>query len=163
MQQTRRTSARYLIALVVILSVISVQTSEFVGQQSEVMTVTIEAGDTLADSVTQATIETGWIEFPDQTILRVIATQKWRVRATAVVVSFPGGATNPTANAIQIKNSLGIYSPAGPPGVIVQRGFPTPAQGITFGVDLRVMLKPFEDGKAGLYQFTINYTIEEDI
>jgi len=146
-----------------ILGVISVQTSEFAGQQSEVMTVTVEAGNTLADSVTQATIETGWIEFPDQTTLRVIATQKWRVRATAVVVGFPGGATDPTANAIQIKNFLGIYSPAGPPGVIVQTGAPTPAEGITFGVDLRAMLSLFGDGKAGLYQFTINYTIEEDI
>lgn len=127
------------------------------------MKVTVEEGDSLAANVTQDAIETGWIEFPKQTTLRVIATQRWRIRATAVIVGFPNGATDPTANAVQIKNTLGIYSPAGPPGVIVQTGMPTPLEGITFSVDLRVMLKLFGDGKAGLYQFTVNYTIEEDI
>ncbi len=130
---------------------------------SDVMTVTIITGGTLNGTVAKADIEAGRIEFLSQTTLKVVSTKNWRVRATASVVGFPGGADDPTANAVEIKNNLGVFTPAGPPGVIVQTGTPTPAAGVKFNVDLRVILSLFGDGKIGSYQFTVNYTIEENI
>jgi len=129
---------------------------------SDVMTVTIVAGGTLNASVAKTDIETGRIEFLSQTALKVVSTKNWRVRATCSVASFPAGADDPTPNAVEIKNNLGAFTPCGG-GVIVQTGAPTPAAGVTFNVDLRVMLSLFGDGKIGSYQFTVNYTIEENI
>lgn len=132
-------------------------------EYQDVMTVTVESGGTLSANVNSAaTVESGKVEFIGQTTLRVIATKNWRVRATASVTSFPPGADDPTANALEVKDNLGAFTPAGPPGVIVQTGTPTPAGGTTFTVDLRVMLDDFGDGKIGSYQFTVNYTIEEN-
>lgn len=132
-------------------------------EYSDVMIVTVESGGTLTTIVNNAaTVETGNVEFLGQTTLRVVSTKNWRVRATSSVSSYPTGADDPTANAVEVKNSLGSYTAAGPPGVIVQTGTPTPAGGTTFNVDLRVMLGDFGDGKIGLYQFSISYTIEED-
>nr|BAL59542.1 hypothetical protein HGMM_OP4C178 [Candidatus Acetothermum autotrophicum] len=133
-------------------------------EYQDVMTVTVLSGGALTANVNSAsTVESGKIEFLSQTTLQVVSTKNWRVRATASVTSYPPGADDPTANAVEIKNNLGVFTPAGGSGVIVQTGTPTPAAGITFTVDLRVMLDDFGDGKIGTYQFTVNYTIEEDI
>ncbi len=133
-------------------------------EYSHVMTVTVISGGTLTANVTSAaTVELGRVEFLGQTTLQVVSTKNWRVRAVASVTSYPAGADDPTANAVEIKDNLGNFTPAGAPGVIVATGTPTPSGGVTVNVDLRVMLDDFGDGKIGSYQFTVNYSIEEDI
>jgi len=133
-------------------------------EYSDVMTVTVISGGALTASVNSvATVESGKVEFLGQTALQVVSTKNWRVRAIATVTSYPAGADDPTANAVEIKDYLGNFTPAGAPGVIVAKGTPTPAGGVTVNVDLRVMLDDFGDGKIGTYQFTVNYSIEEDI
>jgi hypothetical protein len=134
----------------------------------DVMTVTVISGGALTANVNSAgTVESGKVEFLSQnqngTTLQVVSTKNWRVRAIATVTSYPAGADDPTANAVEIKDYLGNFTPAGAPGVIVAKGTPTPAGGVTVNVDLRVMLDDFGDGKIGTYQFTVNYSIEEDI
>jgi hypothetical protein len=134
----------------------------------DVMTVTVISGGALTANVNSAgTVESGKVEFLSQnqngTTLQVVSTKNWRVRAIATVTSYPAGADDPTANAVEIKDYLGNFTPAGAPGVIVAKGTPTPAGGVTVNVDLRVMLDDFGDGKNGPYQFTVNYSIEEDI
>lgn len=131
---------------------------------SDVMTVTIISGDTLNASVSRTDIETGRIEFLGQTTLKVVSTKNWCVRVNSSVTSFPTGADNPTPNAVEIKNEAGAFTPGGTSGgVRVKTGTPTPASGITFNVDLRVMLSLFGDGKIGSYQFNNAYTILENI
>jgi hypothetical protein len=137
-------------------------------EYQDVMTVTVISGGALTANVNSAaTVESGKVEFLSQnqngTTLQVVSTKNWRVRAIATVTSYPAGADNPTANAVEIKDYLGNFTPAGAPGVIVAKGTPTPAGGVTVNVDLRVMLDDFGDGKNGMYQFTVNYSIEEDI
>jgi hypothetical protein len=137
-------------------------------EYQDVMTVTVISGGTLTANVNSAaTVESGKVEFLSQnqngTTLKVVSTKNWRVRAIATVTSYPAGADDPTANAVEIKDYLGNFTPAGTPGVIVAKGTPTPAGGVTVNVDLRVMLDDFGDGKIGTYQFTVNYSIEEDI
>ena len=133
-------------------------------EYQDVMTVTVISGGALTANVNSAaTVESGKVEFLGQTTLQVVSTKNWRVRAIATVTSYPAGADNPTANAVEIKDYLGNFTPAGAPGVIVAKGTPTPAGGVTVNVDLRVMLDDFGDGKIGTYQFTVNYSIEEDI
>jgi hypothetical protein len=135
-------------------------------EYQDVMTVTVISGGTLTANVNSAaTVESGKVEFLGQngTTLKVVSTKNWRVRAIATVTSYPAGADDPTANAVEIKDYLGNFTPAGAPGVIVAKGTPTPAGGVTVNVDLRVMLDDFGDGKIGTYQFTVNYSIEEDI
>jgi hypothetical protein len=134
-------------------------------EYSDVMTVTVISGGTLTANVNSAaTVESGKVEFLSQTTLQVVSTKNWRVRAVASVTSYPAGADDPTGNAVEVKNYLGNFEPAGSlPGVIVATGTPTPAGGVTVDVDLRVMLDDFGDGKIGSYQFTVNYSIEEDI
>jgi hypothetical protein len=133
-------------------------------EYQDVMTVTVISGGALTANVNSAaTVESGKVEFLGQTTLQVVSTKNWRVRAIATVTSYPAGADNPTANAVEIKDNLGNFTPAGTPGVIVAKGTPTPAGGVTVNVDLRVMLDDFGDGKIGSYQFTVNYSIEEDI
>jgi hypothetical protein len=134
-------------------------------EYQDVMTVTVISGGTLTANVNSAaTVESGKVEFLGQTTLQVVSTKNWRVRAIASVTSYPAGADDPTANAVEIKDYLGNFTPAGAPGVIVAKGTPTPAGGVTVNnVDLRVMLDDFGDGKIGTYQFTVNYSIEEDI
>jgi hypothetical protein len=135
-------------------------------EYQDVMTVTVIPGGTLTANVNSAaTVESGKVEFLGQngTKLKVVSTKNWRVRAIATVTSYPAGADDPTANAVEIKDYLGNFTPAGTPGVIVAKGTPTPAGGVTVNVDLRVMLDDFGDGKIGTYQFTVNYSIEEDI
>jgi hypothetical protein len=137
-------------------------------EYQDVMTVTVISGGTLTANVNSAgTVESGKVEFLSQnqnwTTLKVVSTKNWRVRAIATVTSYPAGADDPTANAVEIKDYLGNFTPAGAPGVIVAKGTPTPAGGVTVNVDLRVMLDDFGDGKIGTYQFTVNYSIEEDI
>jgi hypothetical protein len=135
-------------------------------EYQDVMTVTVIPGGTLTANVNSAaTVESGKVEFLGQngTKLKVVSTKNWRVRAIATVTSYPAGADDPTANAVEIKDYLGNFTPAGAPGVIVAKGTPTPAGGVTVNVDLRVMLDDFGDGKIGTYQFTVNYSIEEDI
>jgi hypothetical protein len=131
-------------------------------EYQDVMTVTVISGGALTANVNSAeTVESGKVEFLSE--LQVVSTKNWRVRAIATVTSYPAGADNPTANAVEIKDYLGNFTPAGAPGVIVAKGTPTPAGGVTVNVDLRVMLDDFGDGKIGTYQFTVNYSIEEDI
>jgi hypothetical protein len=133
-------------------------------EYQDVMTVTVISGGALTANVNSAaTVQSGKVEFLSQTTLQVVSTKNWRVRAIATVTSYPAGADNPTANAVEIKDYLGNFTPAGAPGVIVAKGTPTPAVGVTVNVDLRVMLDDFGDGKIGTYQFTVNYSIEEDI
>jgi hypothetical protein len=134
-------------------------------EYQDVMTVTVISGGRLTANVNSAaTVESGKVEFLGQTTLQVVSTKNWRVRAIASVTSYPAGADDPTANAVEIKDYLGNFTPAGAPGVIVAKGTPTPAGGVTVNnVDLRVMLDDFGDGKIGTYQFTVNYSIEEDI
>jgi hypothetical protein len=135
-------------------------------EYQDVMTVTVISGGALTANVNSAgTVESGKVEFLGQngTKLKVVSTKNWRVRAIATVTSYPAGADDPTANAVEIKDYLGNFTPAGAPGVIVAKGTPTPAGGVTVNVDLRVMLDDFGDGKIGKYQFTVNYSIEEDI
>jgi hypothetical protein len=133
-------------------------------EYQDVMTVTVISGGTLTANVNSAaTVESGKVEFLGQTTLKVVSTKNWRVRAIATVTSYPAGADDPTANAVEIKDYLGNFTPAGAPGVIVAKGTPTPAGGVMVNVDLRVMLDDFGDGKNGMYQFTVNYSIEEDI
>jgi hypothetical protein len=133
-------------------------------EYQDVMTVTVISGGALTANVNSAaTVESGKVEFLGQTTLQVVSTKNWRVRAIASVTSYPAGADDPTANAVEIKDNLGNFTPAGAPGVIVAKGTPTPAGGVTVNVDLRVMLDDFGDGKIGTYQFTVNYSIEEDI
>jgi hypothetical protein len=133
-------------------------------EYQDVMTVTVISGGALTANVNSAaTVESGKVEFLGQTTLQVVSTKNWRVRAIASVTSYPAGADDPTANAVEIKDYLGNFTPAGAPGVIVAKGTPTPAGGVTVNVDLRVMLDDFGDGKIGTYQFTVNYSIEEDI
>jgi hypothetical protein len=133
-------------------------------EYQDVMTVTVISGGALTANVNSAaTVESGKVEFLGQTTLQVVSTKNWRVRAIATVTSYPAGADDPTANAVEIKDYLGNFTPAGTPGVIVAKGTPTPAGGVTVNVDLRVMLDDFGDGKIGTYQFTVNYSIEEDI
>jgi hypothetical protein len=135
-------------------------------EYQDVMTVTVIPGGALTANVNSAgTVESGKVEFLGQngTKLKVVSTKNWRVRAIATVTSYPAGADDPTANAVEIKDYLGNFTPAGTPGVIVAKGTPTPAGGVTVNVDLRVMLDDFGDGKIGTYQFTVNYSIEEDI
>jgi len=133
-------------------------------EYQDVMTVTVISGGALTANVNSAaTVESGKVEFLGQTTLQVVSTKNWRVRAIATVTSYPAGADDPTANAVEIKDNLGNFTPAGAPGVIVAKGTPTPAGGVTVNVDLRVMLDDFGDGKIGTYQFTVNYSIEEDI
>ena len=133
-------------------------------EYSHVMTVTVISGGALTANVTSAaTVELGRVEFLGQTTLQVVSTKNWRVRAIATVTSYPAGADDPTANAVEIRDYLGNFTPAGAPGVIVATGTPTPSGGVTVTVDLRVMLDDFGDGKIGSYQFTVNYSIEEDI
>jgi hypothetical protein len=131
-------------------------------EYQDVMTVTVISGGALTANVNSAeTVESGKVEFLSE--LQVVSTKNWRVRAIATVTSYPAGADNPTANAVEIKDYLGNFTPAGAPGVIVAKGTPTPAGGVKVNVDLRVMLDDFGDGKIGTYQFTVNYSIEEDI
>jgi hypothetical protein len=133
-------------------------------EYQDVMTVTVISGGALTANVNSAaTVESGKVEFLGQTTLQVVSTKNWRVRAIATVTSYPAGADDPTANAVEIKDYLGNFTPAGAPGVIVAKGTPTPSGGVTVNVDLRVMLDDFGDGKIGSYQFTVNYSIEEDI
>jgi hypothetical protein len=137
-------------------------------EYQDVMTVTVISGGALTANVNSAaTVESGKVEFLSQnqngTTLKVVSTKNWRVRAIATVTIYPAGADDPTANAVEIKDYLGNFTPAGAPGVIVAKGTPTPAGGVTVNVDLRVMLDDFGDGKIGTYQFTVNYSIEEDI
>lgn len=133
-------------------------------EYTDVMTVVVESGGALSANVASATtVEAGKVEFLGDTTLRVTATKNWRVRATASVTIFPAGADNPGDDAVEIKDYLGSFQPAGPPGVIVLKGTPTSAGGDTFTIDLQVMLDDFSDGKIGSYQFTVNYTIEDDI
>jgi hypothetical protein len=137
-------------------------------EYQDVMTVTVISGGALMANVNSAaTVESGKVEFLSQnqngTTLKVVSTKNWRVRAIASVTSYPAGADDPTANAVEIKDYLGNFTPAGAPGVIVAKGTPTTAGGVMVNVDLRVMLDDFGDGKIGTYQFTVNYSIEEDI
>ncbi len=134
-------------------------------EYQDVMTVTVISGGALSANVNSASVvESGKVEFLSQTTLQVVSTKNWRVRAVASVTSYPPGADDPTGNAVEVKNYLGNFEPAGSlPGVIVATGTPTPAGGVTVNVDLRVMLDDFGDGKIGSYQFTVNYSIEEDI
>lgn len=134
-------------------------------EYQDVMTVTVISGGALSANVNSAsTVESGKVEFLSQTTLQVISTKNWRVRAVASVTSYPLGADDPTGNAVEVRNYLGNFEPAGSlPGVIVATGTPTPAGGATVDVDLQVMLDDFGDGNTGSYQFTVNYSIEEDI
>lgn len=131
----------------------------------DIMTVTITAGNSLSASVGRVDIESGKIEFLGQTTLKVISTAKnWCVRATASVISYPAGADNPGPDAIEFKNTAGVFTSGGTPGgVVVMTGSPTSASGLSFTVDLRVRLNLFGDGKIGSYQFTDTYTILENI
>ncbi len=134
-------------------------------EYQDVMTVTVISGGALTANVNSASVvESGRVELLSQTTLQVVSTKNWRVRAVASVTSYPSGADDPTGNAVEVRDYLGNFQPAGSlPGVIVATGTPTPASGVTFNVDLRVMLDDFGDGKIGQYQFTVNYSIEEDI
>ncbi len=134
-------------------------------EYQDVMTVTVISGGALTANVNSASVvESGRVEFLSQTTLQVVSTKNWRVRAVASVTTYPAGADDPTGNAVEVRDYLGNFQPAGSlPGVIVATGTPTPAGGVTFTVDLRVMLDDFGDGKIGQYQFTVNYSIEEDI
>ena len=131
----------------------------------DIMTVTITAGNSLSASVGRVDIESGKIEFLGQTTLKVVSTAKnWCVRATASVISFPTGADNPGPNAIEFKNTAGVFTSGGTlGGVIVMTGSPTSSSGLSFTVDLRVKLSLFGDGKIGSYQFTDTYTILENV
>jgi hypothetical protein len=65
---------------------------------------------------------------------------------------------------VQIQNYSGVFTDGGTlNGVIVQIGTPTPANGVTFNVNLRVMLLLFGDGKIGSYQFNISYAILQNV
>lgn len=130
-------------------------------EYSDVMTVTVISGGTLSEIVNSAsTVESGIVEFLGQTTLQVVSTKNWRVCAKVSSYSYPPGADDPTANALQIRDYLGAWQPGGS-GVIVGQGTPTPAGGVTFTVDQRVLLASFADGKIGSYQFTIDYSIDE--
>jgi|GEM_PF-1761677 len=130
-------------------------------EYQDVMSVTILSGGALSDTVNNAsTVENGIVSFIGQTTLQVIATRNWRVCAKVSSYSYPPGADDPTANALQIKDYLGNWQPGGS-GVIVGQGTPTPAGGVTFPVDQRVLLASFGDGKIGSYQFTLDYSIDD--
>ncbi len=131
---------------------------------SDVMTVSLVAGGTLHATVAKADVEAGRIEFLGQTTLKVVSTKNWCVRASSSVLSFPTGADDPTANSVEIRNEAGTFTPAGTSaGVRVKTGTPTSASGVTFNVDLRVVLSLFGDGKIGSYQFNVSYTILENV
>lgn len=130
-------------------------------EYQDVMTVTIISGGTLSDNVTTASqVENGIVSFIGQTTLQVVATRNWRVCAKVSSYVYPPGADDPTANALQIKDYLGNWQPGGT-GVVVGQGTPTPAGGITFTADQRVLLASFGDGKIGSYQFTLGYSIDD--
>lgn len=133
-------------------------------EYQDVMQVAIESGGTLTTTVAQSDVELGRVEFTGQTTLKATATRNWRVRATVVSNSFPGGADDPTPSAVRIKDYLGSFQPGGTPGVIVHTGTPTPAAGETFTVDIRILLNMFGDGKTTPppYLFNVNYTIEDN-
>lgn len=130
-------------------------------EYQDVMNVTILSGSTLTDNVNSAsTVENGIVSFIGQTTLQVVATRDWRVCAKVSSYTYPPGADDPTANALQIRNYLGAWQPGGS-GVIVSQGTPTPAGGTTFAVDQRVLLASLSDGKIGSYQFTLDYSIDD--
>lgn len=133
-------------------------------EYQDVMQVAMEVGGTLSATVSQSNIELGRVEFTGQTTLRATATRNWRVRATVTSNSFPTEADDPTPNAVQIRNNLGSFQSGGTPGVIVRTGTPTPAEGETFTVDIRVLLNMFGDGKTTPppYLFNVAYTIEDN-
>lgn len=125
----------------------------------DVMTVAVISGGALSYNVNSAsTVENGIVPFIGQTTLQVVATRNWRVCAKVNSYTYPIGADDPTANALQIKDHLGTWQPGGS-GVIVGQGAPTPAA--TFTVDQRVLLASFGDGKIGSYQFTLDYSIDD--
>lgn len=130
-------------------------------EYQDVMTVSVISGGALSANVNSAsTVEIGTIEFLGQTTLQVVATRTWRVCAKVSSYLFPSGADDPTANALQIKDYLNNWQ-AGGSGVIVAQGSPTPAGGSTVNVDQRVLLASFGDGKIGSYQFTLDYSIDD--
>lgn len=130
-------------------------------EYQDMMSVTILSGGTLSDNVNSAsTVENGIVSFIGQTTLQVVATRDWRVCAKVSSYTYPIGADDPTANALQIRDYLGTWQPGGS-GVIVGQGTSTPAGGSTFTVDQRVLLASFSDGKIGSYQFTLNYSIDD--
>lgn len=130
-------------------------------EYTDVMTVVVESGGALSANVTSAaTVESGVVAFIGQTTLRATATRNWRVCAKVSSYGYPIGADDPTANALHIKDYLGNWQPGGS-GVIVGQGAPTPATGTTFTVDQRVLLASFGDGKIGSYQFTLDYSIDD--
>lgn len=130
-------------------------------EYQDVMTVTILSGSALSANVNSAaTVEIGTIEFLGQTTLQVVATRNWRICAKVSSYVYPPGADDPTANALQIKDYLGNWQPGGS-GVVVAQGTPTPAGGSNVTVDQRVLLASFGDGKIGSYQFTLDYSIDD--
>jgi hypothetical protein len=130
-------------------------------EYQDVMQVAMESGTTLSSTINdKSTVELGVVEFTGQTTLRVTATRNWRVCAKVSAHTFPSGADDPTANALQVKDYLGSWQPGGS-GVIVGQGTPTPAEGSTFTVDQRVTLASFNDGKIGSYQFNLDYSIDD--
>ncbi|MCI2432355.1 hypothetical protein LM602_07380 [Candidatus Acetothermia bacterium] len=130
-------------------------------EYQDVMQVAMESGTTLSSTINDKSIvELGVVEFTGQTTLRVTATRNWRVCAKVSAHTFPSGADDPTANALQVKDYLGSWQPGGS-GVIVGQGTPTPAEGSTFTVDQRVTLASFNDGKIGSYQFNLVYSIDD--
>ncbi|MCS7197141.1 MAG: hypothetical protein NZ930_00380 [Candidatus Bipolaricaulota bacterium] len=129
-------------------------------EYQDVMTVSVISGTALSANVTSASqVENGIVPFIGQTTLQVVATRNWRVCAKVNAYSYPPGADDPTANALQIRDYLGNWQPGGS-SVVVGQGAPTPAGGITVTVDQRVLLASFGDGKIGPYQFNLDYSID---
>jgi len=121
------------------------------------MSVTLVSGATLSADLTKAYIEAGVIEFLGQTTLKVVSDTAWCVWADVVVSNYPLGADNPGVLAVEVKDLVTGTFIAG--GGRVNEGGPTPATGVTFTTDVRVVLDRFGDGKIGTYQFTVSYNI----
>jgi hypothetical protein len=101
-------------------------------EYQDVMTVTVISGGALTANVNSAgTVESGKVEFLGQngTKLKVVSTKNWRVRAIATVTSYPAGADDPTANAVEIKDYLGNFTPAGSPRSHRREGDAHPCRG----------------------------------
>jgi len=110
------------------------------------------AADTLVEAdLTAGTylllVPTVWVEV-------TVQTPPWSLTSAVTVLSQPGGADTPGAEALEVENEAGGWE-AGGGAVKLDQATPSDA----FSNSLRLHLPSLKDGGVGTYQFRITYTL----